>query len=300
MHFDGRARRFITGTVGLGMLLIVSGCDTYRGVSEFNSYRDTYTAAKGVGEGMLDRLAVSERTLYQTAYPFDPLSSPFEPSSAPYLVTSVDPPATAALRRTLAAVTSYNDALYALASGQEGAAIAGKITRLSTIGAGAADDLAALGAPELQKVGGVAAARAVNTVLAAFEPLAAQIIDFETRADFRKMLVAEEPTIRAALKACRDQTPAIFEGIRGAVVTRESGPTSRGTLSPAAKSQIDSTRLAIANWVVLLDLSDDALQAAVAAVKADPADGSLDSLLMVAGTLNVALHAARQNLAGQQ
>ncbi|MFV0475928.1 MAG: hypothetical protein ACK5MQ_17250, partial [Pikeienuella sp.] len=108
-------------------LIALSACAPGRGVTEFAAYRDSYMEAAAAGDRVLDEFSAAERALHQVAYPFDPVRGAFDPALAAYYEEAGDPPATAAWRRAMGAVTTYNDALYGLASGEDAAAIAGRI-----------------------------------------------------------------------------------------------------------------------------------------------------------------------------
>lgn len=289
-------------TVAVLLIVVVLGaCGTYRGVAEFSSYREAYASAAGVGNSLLDRLAVAERSLYETAHPFHPKRSPFNPELAAYYVEVVDPPATSAYRRTLSAVTAYNDGLHALASGDDAAALAGKITRLSAIGAGAAADAAALAGAGVGSAlpAEVVAAQTVNTVLAALEPLTAQVIAFRTRSEFRTKLVEQAPIIREAIIEVRKSTPKVFDMLRTNVTTAvDADPQRFGDLTDAERREIRRARTLVATWVVLMDASLAALDVTVKAVEEDAGAGSFDGVLLAGEQLAGAVSAARRNLAG--
>ena len=296
MHFTSRS-----AIVAVCAIMLV-GC-TYRGVAEFTAYRQSYGAAAEVGNNILDRLAVSERIIYETAYPFDPKLTNFNPANARYYVEAVDPPLSAAYRRTLAAVTEYNDALYGLASGEEAAALAAKITRLSAIGAGAAADLATLGAvgPPSSGAAAVATAMSINTILKGLEPLTAELIAFEYRRQFRRKLSEAAPTIRKALEKARLSATTAFEGLRLAIVSRADDDPNRvppGALTEAETQQVRRDFELLATWVVLLESASAAFEVAVAAVEEDGGAGTFDGVLLASETLSEALNSARRKLAG--
>jgi hypothetical protein len=283
--------------------LMSAGCASYKGVAEFTVYVDSYKAAADLGADILDRVAVGERKLYGYAHPFDPKLTPFDPDVAGYYVTAVDPPATAAYRKTVQAVAAYNEALHGLAGGADAAALAGKITRLSAIGAGAASDLAAIGAagPTSGGAAGVAAATAVNTVLAGLEPLTAEAFGFAFRERYRERLIDQAPTIRKAIAASRSTTPALFDALRFPLITAaDADPARRGQLTAAEAEQIRISNTLLSTWVVLLDASAGALDVAVNAVTRDDGAGSFDGLILASGTLAQAVAAARLNLSGGQ
>jgi len=282
------------------VLLIQPGCSTYNGVAEFSSYRDAWSRASDIGEDILDRLAVAERGIYRRASPFNPRRSGFEVRDVAYLVPATDPPATAAYRRLLRSIRSYNEALYGLASGQEAAAIVGRVNRLAAIGASAAAEAALIAGagPTSGLAGAAAATLGVNQALAGLEPLATQLVAFETRRQFRQRLLAQEPHIRRAIVEARDSTPRVFELLRGDIVGAANADPNRTRLTAAEEDEIRRLRILLANWVVLLDASRGALEVATAAVRDAPGAGGFDGLLVAGEQLTAAAQAARLSLAG--
>jgi hypothetical protein len=293
--------RRVTIAAALVVAVALSGCATYRGVTEFSAYRDTYAEASAIGNDILDRMAVAERELFAAARPFDPKFTAFEPDLARYYVVAVDPPATAAFRRTVDAVIRYNDALYGFASGEDARALATRLSRLGAVGAGAAADLAVLGRFEATGAGAasVAAAKAVNTALSGLEPLTGELIGFAYRARFRERLLEQAPTIRDAIAQTRAATPKVYDALRFAVVTQvDADPNRLGQLTEAEIDRIRRANTLVATWVILLDASREALDIAVAAVKRDGGEGSFDGVLLASERLAEAVGAARRNLAG--
>jgi hypothetical protein len=279
------------------LAIILPACATYNGVAEFAAYRDSYTSAAETGDRILDRIAVAERKLFHVAYPFDPRKSTFDPTESSYFVDIIDPPATASYRRTLHAVRTYNDLLYGLASGEEAAAIAGKITRLSAIGAGAAADLAAIGGLQ-SSFAPLVTANAVNGVLKNLEPLTATLIGFATREEFRKKLLEQEPVIRETIEKVVEETPKMFLILQTTITTAADNDRSRTGLTQDEIDQIRRYRSLLGNWVVLLNASLASLDVAIDAAQSDGAAGNFDGLLLTSEELAAAVRSARINMAG--
>jgi hypothetical protein len=280
--------------------LLLAGCSTYNGIAEFGLYRDTFGRAAAVGDDILDRLAVAERAIHGRAHPFNPRRGDFAPADARYLVAGTDPPVTASYRRTLRAVTTYNEALYGLASGQDAVAIVGRVNRLAAIGAAAAADAAALAAagPTSGLVGTAGIAQGVNLALEGLAPLATQVVAFETRRTFRQRLASQEPVIRRAIAAVRDSTPRMFELLRGNIVGAANADPDRTRLTRAEEEEILRLRLLLANWVMLLDASGAALASASAAAAGEAGSDGFGGLLQASEELAAAVRAARLALAG--
>lgn len=285
---SGRRSARIYALLSAILLIALSGCAPNRGIVEFSAYRDSYVEAATAGEQVLDELAGAERALYAIAYPFDPKKSEFDPALAAYYVDGGDPPATASYRRVMAAVTAYNDALYGLASGQDAAAVAGRVGRLAALGAGASAEL--VGGAALS----VAATQSVNVAVAALAPLTAELGRIVSGARFRARLLEEAPTIRAAIDAARASTPRVFNALRDSVVTRVQDDQARfGQLNAEEIAGITRMRDLMANWVILLDAARAALDvAADAAAKG----GSFEGMLTTGEALTEAAAAARRNL----
>lgn len=285
-------------SVILVLAVAVSSCGTYRGVSEFSVYRDTYARVHGLGNTLLDRLAVHERTLFQIGHPFDPKTHVFNPDHAAYYVEEVDPPLTAASRRTLDAVRTYNDALYGLASGEDAEALAGKLARLGAIGTAAATDVAVLSGAGL--VPEVATAIAINKILASLKPLAGEVIGVFMRERFRERLLEQAPTIREALEKVRASAKILFDKEKKstqAKLNKQKG--HHGPDWPEDKTkQLRMSVEVLSTFVILTEASILSLDLSVAAIKSDDDRASLDGLLLVSERLSAALQAARRQLHG--
>lgn len=293
----GRIARTGVAIVGAALL---TACATYKGASEFAAYRTAYTAASTAGAEVLDELAVAERELFATAFPFDPARTEFDPATALYILEIGDPPMTAAYRRAQSAVTVYNEALHGLSSGADAEALIGRVTRLSALGASAASELSALGAAPTAggSVAVIAAANTVNTAVAALQPLLREFANIAFQAEFRSRLLDQAPKIRAALLESRTSTTRIFNALRDNIVTKAQADATRfGDLNEKEIADITRLRFLMANWVVLIDASLASLDTAVEAVERT-GEGRFEGLLASGDRLLQAAGAARRNLRG--
>ena len=284
------------------VLLLLSSCSSYRGVSEFSAYRDAYSAAASLGNSILDQLAVAERNLYKVAYPFDPTKDEFIPAHSRYLVEPVDPPATSAYRRTLVALTTVNEALYDLSSGSEAQAIAGKFAKLAALSTAAVADVAFL-APStaLAKPLTAPLAITINKTLSNFQPVAAPIIGFYTRKRFQEKLLADAGTVRKALGEIRDSTPTVFNLLRVNVIAQANADPSRmDGLNKEEKARIDRYQTINATWVVLLEAAITGLERTEAAIKSKDQASSFEGVLQASEDLASAVSSARRQLAAVQ
>lgn len=280
-------------------VLLVASCGTNRGIAEFEAYRFAYDAAAETGESILDRLAAAEREINDLLDPPPTKATQvtFDPNKAAYYSKAVDPPATAAYRRALQAVRAYNDALYGLASGETAAALAAKVSAISGLVASAPGEIAG---PTGAAVGATftAAANAVNAAVKGLEPLTAAVIGFEARDQFQSRLLEEAGTMDGILLTMRTKTTDIFDALFAPTVFEANDSFERGgQLRPEETEKIVAVRELLANWVVLLDGSRVALDAAVTAVADESSGGLVTGLIVTSMELSGAARDSRRNLA---
>ncbi|HEB95617.1 MAG TPA: hypothetical protein ENI96_04205 [Sedimenticola thiotaurini] len=269
-------------------LLLVAGCATQRGITEFTAYRDSYQMTANAGNAILDQLAVAEReTRELVTGPMDTtVKVRFDPAEAGYYSSVSDPPATAALRRALQALELYNDALYGLASGQDAEVLAARLSRLGAIGASAAASIA----------GGPTIATGIDTAIQDLQPLVTFALGFKTRAEFRNRLLRDADTMRAILRSTRDGTREIYNLLLAKTVS-EANASSDGVLSQEQREQAERVRALLANWVVLLEGSGAMLEMAVAAMQDTSGRGSSAGLVEIGSRLEAAARETRRNIA---
>ena len=114
------------------LIALLAACVSTATIQQFALYQGAFDKANATANAILDQLAIRERELFLRKHRVgvDVAALDFDPAHASYYVNSVDPPDTAAFRRALATVKTYNDLLYALASGQTAAAITAKLGEL--------------------------------------------------------------------------------------------------------------------------------------------------------------------------
>ncbi len=264
----------------------VTGCASDRGVAEFAVYRAAYSEVGRTGDAILDRLAAAERRLHARANPFEPATGAFSPDAAVFLVETVDPPSTAALRRALRAVELYTEALSALSSGETATAMAG---RLGLIGA--------LGTEALGAAAVAPPAQAVNAAMGALAPFAAQGLGLATRAQFRARLIETAPVMDDILARTREASAPVFAALAQRVRQGVFDDPSGRDFNAAEIAELQALRRLLAHWVVLLDASRAALQRAVAASATRDAVG-LQAMLATSEALASTAQSARRSLAG--
>jgi hypothetical protein len=266
----------------LGPLLILvlgavpSACGP-AGVAEFQLYNQAFNSQFEQGDAILDSVARAERTVVLRGIRRVALVPDFKPEHAPYFVDTVDPPLTGSIRASLKSLKSYNDALGALASGEAAEVLTHRIGALAAnvVGAVAASQAA---------FGGLAAIPAADTLasetakaLASAAPIIKQVATMASREAFRQQLVAAYPSMRELLLTLRNGTPAMFEILKRSRVVRTSLENASG-IPAAGLADLEKERALLAAWVVLLDKTLVAMEAAVLAVTNGAPSAGLASL----------------------
>ncbi|MBB3411933.1 hypothetical protein FHT87_005900 [Rhizobium sp. BK316] len=206
----------------------------------------------------------------------------FEPNDAAYYIDTVEPPKTAAIRASLLVIKSYNEAMIGLASGENAKALSAKISTLTVNVASAALAVAAMTTPAATTAQVAASktgqfARAMTGYLD-YLPFVTEVANVASREAFRKQLIESYPTIRNMLLTLRnDGTRVMYEVLRT--------PDDNGVDSPAPKTDAGAQKL-LAGWVLLLDKTNLALEAAVNAARSG-SQINLDSLSQASVELTV-------------
>jgi hypothetical protein len=266
---------------GLGWCLVLlvavalTGCA--RGVAEYQLYVQAFNLQYAQGDAILDSVAKAERIVVLRRMKRGPaIVRAFDPNNAAYLVDSIDPPITASIRASAKALKAYNDALGALASGEAATALTNRLGTLSSnlIGAAASAEAAISGAGVVPGASKLISETAGALQLAA--PIVQQIATFASREVFRQQLIAIYPAMRNLLLALRNGTPAMFFVLERSRAERGL-PTPTG-LSDANLATLERDRTQLAGWVVLMDKTLVAMQAAVDAAQSDSLDDNVTGL----------------------
>lgn len=296
-------RRIVKPLAVLILLTLVCGCGTSRGVEEFGVYTEAFQQSRNASEVILDRVAVAERKLWRQCTNFQTIEKSddcilfdseeysFSVSHARYVTDAGNPPITNALRRALVAVGVYTNALNGLAAGQTAEAMAGQVGQLVGIAAAASSAIVPIGgAGPLGPVSALASN--VNDDIASFNMPITQALGFITRAKFRAELLEGQELINRSLDSVLNATPLLFEMLRAEAII---GARSDAEIETAAKAARENLRL-IANWVLMLETSREALRAAIDASKGEGAGAS--GLIASAAALTEAAQETRKALAG--
>ena len=258
--------------------LLCAGCTNLSGVSEFRAYDAAIDNLSSGTAAMADYLRVAEKKeaialidhgvgegATMEAVPVNGVTAGvprfgiaprFQPAHATYFSETADPPLTAALVRSVSALSHYNDALSVYAEGRGLEAATSSLVGLShDLRAG----LAALG-PTVPGLGtgaevlqqGVGVAGTVGS-----------------REAFRTELTARGAKLDELLVGLRVASTEVFANL-----TAEEMDELKSVPSDARKAELIETvrakRRVVAEWVLLVDLARDALAALRAAVAAEP------------------------------
>ncbi|MEL6235086.1 MAG: hypothetical protein AAFR46_11820 [Pseudomonadota bacterium] len=260
----------------------LAGCTA--GTAEFALYDAAYDAQHAESTRVLDRLGDAETTLRARLSEAEDGIAPFDPDRAPQILGlgDVDPPLTASLRHSLDALKSYNDALSGLATGAAAEALALRLQTASTALSEAAQSV--LGVAGVGVAGVGAPGAGLQASLAAALPALQQIATITDRARFRRDLVAAYPAMRDLLEALRGSTPAMFDVMKRSHVVPGLLEDDVEGVPITDLPKVEADRKLLAGWVLLLDATLDAMDAAVAA--ADSRD-AVDMTALVAGAAEV-------------
>ena len=278
--------------------LLLTSCATYRGVAEFELYRSAFEKSYAASSSIIDQLSVQERALFLRHYP--PSNVIFNPNLAAYYTDTVDPPGTAAFRRALDTVKTYNDLIYGLASGEFVDALDAKVSALSSQTISAGSETANLlglakriGLGDLLKVAG-----SLNGYFAAAMEILDVGLKAQSRADFRRFVLKYNDNARNILLELRAGTAKIFPILTAETLRRSRIDPVNTKLTAQEAAKIDAYRKLLADWVILIDATVGALDHVTAASTADVTfSGSITSLTMSAVELEAAAKSARKHLA---
>jgi hypothetical protein len=264
---------------------LLSGCAA--GIPEFEQYRVAFAEQYDVGARALDRTAAAERAVAERMRARETGIAAFDPSRARYYLDIGDPPLTGAIRDSLDAVRAYNDTLSALASGEAAAVAAARARATGVAVARAAGATAAVAAPA-----SAAFVPAAEAALAALLPIAERLAAWEDVTAFRALLLEAYPDMRALMVALRDDaTPEMFEMIKRSYVA----PGSLGGVDGVPRDRLadlEADRRLLAAWVVLLDETVLAMDAAIAAVEGGGGAAALSAAAAEVQALAAAVDAA--------
>jgi hypothetical protein len=288
-------RRCSTRRFGAALLALatIAACTSNLPREEVRQANAAYDAAAAAGAPLLDELAIADRRLAQnaararaqdgeklTADGYTVLLT-FDRREAANIASIGEPLSVTQQRRGLKVVGDYFRVLDILAEGRNIETAKAQLQML----AGSIAGLAAVA------TGGAAAA------LAPVAGELGQVIDAAARAEnaqeLRRLVLEGAEDVDRLILALEDSGPAIFDVLkaapRRAFNTLEDPQAQRGELE-----KIAAYRVAVANYVVLLEQLRATLKALVATVQTPDSSATLSSLLAVSTDLELQAEAVRR------
>lgn len=258
----------------------LAGCSG--GIAEFQLFEQAFDAQFDQGNKVLDRVATAERKVFLRQQGRTVGLSAFDPDDAAYYLQSGDPPLTGAIRASLKSVRSYNKALSGLVNGEAARALSNRVGTISSnlLVAASSLQVAAGGSSGALTGGGQAI---INRLLPVFEPLTT----LANRSAFRRQLLAAYPDMRALLVTLRAGTEDMYDVIRRSYVQRGKLGVGRDGIPSAERPRLERDRALMAGWVVLIDRSLVAMDAAAEAALRGASTTDVASLAETALELRV-------------
>ena len=247
---------------------VLTACTS--GIAEFQLYDQAFDAQYEQGAKVLDRVASAERTVVRKRESRRSPGLNYSPDKAAYYVDTGDPPLTGAIRASLKSVKSYNKALSGLANGEAAKVLSGRIGTLTS-------NLTAT-AGAFQVAGGGAFLAGGQAIIERLLPIFEQVLTIANREAFRKQLLKAYPDMRALLVKMRAGTKPMFAIIKRSYVKRGSLGGTDGV--PAADvPKLKKDRALLAGWVILIDQTLLAMDAAAQSALSDASAPDIASLV---------------------
>ena len=308
--FKGLAQRGLCAILTTTSLWL-AGCATPAPVDQIKYFSQAFTAVNTVGQPLLDDLAVAERVQgkqvalrrakgestrgpeecqkdrapWQLALDGKSgIINGFCSADAGYFSDLGDPPATAILRGGLSIIERYADVLGSLAEGRN---LEQALGQVDTLG---------------QEVGGLlelvgAGSVAIAPALTALKPLLESAAKQANQAEARRLIMAGAPRVTALIAALSQAAPALFGTLIEASATRLLRPDAGGAVVGEI-ARVDAYRVAVSQYVVLLDRVQKAWDNTIAAAAAPNAgQGRLASLVAASAELRADAIAVRKGFA---
>lgn len=210
----------------------------------------------------------------------------FCPPDSYYYSELTDPPATRAFRHALAAIGAYTRLLLLLAEG-------GNIEQAR----GQLQALAGNLGTALQAVGVTGAGLLAKPVLEALNPLIELAARDANAEELERVVREEAPKVVALLNALRDAAPELFTTLTETSMARFNEFPDDQAIANAEAARIEAYRVAVSNYVVLLDQYGRLLNELVAAYSRPKGSLSLGYLAEQSAELSARAEAWRRSLA---
>lgn len=247
----------------LVLVLCLAGCATPP-LQETKAFVTAVNAVNSAADTLVDEINVAEKARYSRLHAKDPV---FELNNAYYVSTISETPAALDYRNGLTVLQDYANLLQSLV---DGSGINAVHTQAETL---AANISAIAGAPE------------VAVVTKALLPVLDRITAAANVAEARHMAVGGAKAVHDLLAALRDGAPAMYE-----YLTLDL----RRTRAPYERLQ--EYRVAVANYVVLIDKLDSTFSQLIVAFDRPSNPITLAALVDASAQLKANVSAARQSL----
>ena len=258
-----RARRW-AGVAVLGAgLMAMAGCAVNKPVAEVTMFSQAVGAVETASEPLLDDLSAADKVQGQRAYRATARTKDlvltnygtsrvegFDPSYAYYYSSLSDSQAVLALRGGLRAVRSYADVLTLMAGD-------GNLDQ-------ARGELASIGTNLLSLAGlATTALPGVDAALGALKGVIDEALSAANAQELRRIVLAGAPQVKAVVAALRNGSAAMFRSLTFDA-SNAFDTAANPAAAQAAARQIDGYRVAVSDYVVLLDRVSQALDQLVA------------------------------------
>lgn len=308
------ARRCLS-VLAVGVIVFAGGCATTLPVAEVRLVGKAFEDLNAASQPLLDDLALAEREQGRRnavaragamADGASPKTNPcpdvvlrrgisaavpsvqagFCPPDAGYYSDLVDPPATRAFRRSLAAIGDYSRLLLMLAEGRNVDEANAQLHAVAW-NVGLALEASGLGGASV----------VAPSLLEALNPLVELAARDANAAELRRLVREETPKVERLALALRDGAPALFKTLTGSALARFSTDgLANAEVARAEAQRIEGYRVAVSNYVVLLD--EYALLLRELGSLYDQPRGRLAQLAERSADLSMRADAWRRTLAG--
>ena len=294
-----------TRLVMLAALLALAGCASAP-ADQIRYFAQAFAAVNTVGQPLLDDLAIAERAQgkqiahrraqgqsevgnaecpkervpWQVAAGASGFMRGYCLPDSGYFSDLGDPPATAPLRGGLAVIERYAAVLSLLAEGKN---VDGAIGEVDALGQQVSGLLAVAGVAE----------QPIGAALTALQPILASAARQANAVEARRLILQGAPKVSVLVAALHNAAPAMFDTLieasaQRAVLLEQPGPVA------AEITRIEAYRVAIANYVVLLQQLQSAWDATLVAATAPKGQAGIAALVAQTAALRSNAEAARR------
>jgi hypothetical protein len=301
--------------------LTLTGCATQPPVGEVHLVAKAFDNLNTASQPLLDELALAERAQGKSAAlaraeihskepadagsalpgaercphilvlggkmnDFPEVQNGFCPDDSYYYSDLADPPGTRAFRQALAAVGDYTQLLVILAEGRNLDEAKGQLVTL-TGNLGLA----------LSAAGVTGAGPTLNVLLQAFNPVLDLAAKGANAKELKRLVVQESPQVEKLVGELRTQAGEFFTTLTEAPMARFNLALDKPDVAAAEAARIEAYRIAVSNYVVLLDQYGSLLGDVVKAYDQPNGAVTLGSLAERSAQLSAQADAWRRSLA---